>query len=341
METFFGALVSVSLILTWAAGAKVTAVFEAPRVAVDICTDGTRYQTPAAMNAVSLTTAAVAPFGRTEDGWQIYAPQIARTIGTPCEPDTKGFAATLATWQAQHHIQATGAVNAMTLVAMKNTWQEERPFVEHFQGGGACPDAPAETALANVTPREGWSGKISKLDPHALENLRRMINAARAEDPEIARDRQAFQVVSAFRSPAYDAGRCAKDGNCNGIARARCSAHRTGRAVDLYIGALPGQSPVSSDDANRLYQTKTPTYRWLVKNAARFGFVNYVFEPWHWEWIGTTPAPETRMIEAVAVKPLSDKQITSKRVVTASMVSTPPLTRIALRLRALFGSSSE
>jgi hypothetical protein len=24
----------------------------------------------------------------------------------------------------------------------------------------------------------------------------------------------------------------------------------------------------------------------MVANAARFGFVNYPFEPWHWEWTG-------------------------------------------------------
>ena len=29
-----------------------------------------------------------------------------------------------------------------------------------------------------------------------------------------------------------------------------------------------------------------PAYRWLVRYAARFGFVNYAFEPWHWEWVG-------------------------------------------------------
>ncbi len=31
---------------------------------------------------------------------------------------------------------------------------------------------------------------------------------------------------------------------------------------------------------------QTPAYRWLLANARRFGFVNYVFEPWHWEWTG-------------------------------------------------------
>ena len=56
--------------------------------------------------------------------------------------------------------------------------------------------------------------------------------------------------------------------------------------MDLYLGAAPGQAPELSDDVNRLYQSKSPVYAWLVANASRFGFVNYPFEPWHWEWTG-------------------------------------------------------
>jgi LAS superfamily LD-carboxypeptidase LdcB len=25
-------------------------------------------------------------------------------------------------------------------------------------------------------------------------------------------------------------------------------------------------------------------YRWLVRNAERFGFCPYFYEPWHWEY---------------------------------------------------------
>jgi LAS superfamily LD-carboxypeptidase LdcB len=35
--------------------------------------------------------------------------------------------------------------------------------------------------------------------------------------------------------------------------------------------------------------TTTPTYQWLVAHAHRYGFVNYPFEPWHWEWTGEAP----------------------------------------------------
>jgi LAS superfamily LD-carboxypeptidase LdcB len=59
--------------------------------------------------------------------------------------------------------------------------------------------------------------------------------------------------------------------------------------MDLFLGAAPGYPPESSADPNRLYQSQSGAYRWMVANAARFGFVNYPFEPWHWEWTGEAP----------------------------------------------------
>jgi LAS superfamily LD-carboxypeptidase LdcB len=54
------------------------------------------------------------------------------------------------------------------------------------------------------------------------------------------------------------------------------------------LGAAPGHAIDSSQDANRFWQTHTPAYRWLVDNGERYGFVNYAFEPWHWEWKQST-----------------------------------------------------
>ncbi|MCA1564182.1 MAG: hypothetical protein LC803_00720 [Acidobacteria bacterium] len=34
----------------------------------------------------------------------------------------------------------------------------------------------------------------------------------------------------------------------------------------------------------RALQTETRAYRWLVRNAERFGFCPYFYEPWHWEY---------------------------------------------------------
>jgi LAS superfamily LD-carboxypeptidase LdcB len=51
--------------------------------------------------------------------------------------------------------------------------------------------------------------------------------------------------------------------------------------LDLYVGG----DPVDTKDANRAIQVKTPIYQWLVRNADKFGFRPYFYEPWHWEYV--------------------------------------------------------
>jgi LAS superfamily LD-carboxypeptidase LdcB len=125
--------------------------------------------------------------------------------------------------------------------------------------------------------------------PRALEAYRRMVQAARRADPAIRADPRLLTIFSSFRSPTYDAFRCLRDLNCNGIARASCSPHRTGLVVDMFMGHAPGHRPDSSADPNRLAMTRGPAYRWLLEHAHEYGFVNYPFEPWHWEWTGEPP----------------------------------------------------
>jgi len=115
-----------------------------------------------------------------------------------------------------------------------------------------------------------------------------MTRAAR-RDREDARDPRALTIFSGFRDPDADAARCLAEGNCNGIVRATCSAHRTAphrpRARPLGRPS-PGYGPDSSADANRDAMVASPSYRWLLVRARQYGFVNYVFEPWYWEWTG-------------------------------------------------------
>ena len=59
------------------------------------------------------------------------------------------------------------------------------------------------------------------------------------------------------------------------------SPHFTGHAIDIYVGG----EPVTTKDFNRAIQVQTPAYKWLVKNASRFGFYPYYYEPWHWEYV--------------------------------------------------------
>lgn len=239
-------------------------------------------------NAVSLQNLAWSPFGRTETGWASYAPLIGRELHTACAPDTPAFAQAFAAWQAAHGLAADGAMSAAAFERMKGAIELRRPFVR-LSAQRICPDAPAANALAQASPQEGYSGKLVQLRPGALAAWRQMAAAARAEDPAIAADPRSLTIFSGFRSPADDAARCLREGNCNGVVRATCSAHRTGLAVDLYVGQAPGLPPDSSADANRLFMSRQPAYLWLVANADRFGFVPYPFEPWHWEWTGQPP----------------------------------------------------
>lgn len=63
------------------------------------------------------------------------------------------------------------------------------------------------------------------------------------------------------------------------------SEHQLGTTVDFITSGLNGQ--LSGFD-------KTPSYQWLLNNAFRYGFVlsypkgnkYYVYEPWHWRFVG-------------------------------------------------------
>lgn len=239
-----------------------------------------------AANAASYETLEWAPFTRSETGWAIYANRIAAEIGTACPADTPGFAAALARWQAANSLPATGVFDLQGFAAMKTKWTLARPFVRQTRGG-ACPEPPDASRLATASPTESYGGKSIQQRADALAAYRRMIASARASLPP-GGDPEWFKIFSGFRAPLDDDVRCMIDNNCYGVVRAICSAHRTGLAFDLHVGAAPGFGPDSSDNGNRRFMTRTLAYRWLLTNAARFGFVNYVFEPWHWEWSPST-----------------------------------------------------
>jgi hypothetical protein len=242
----------------------------------------------ATLNKASLYTLPWSPFGRGEKGWAVYAPAVSHEIATRCGADSAGFAAALADWQGHHGLTASGTMDPATFDVMKTLWQNRRPFVA-LRGEGVCPNSPSEAELAIAQAGESYGGKRIELRASALAAYRRMVAAARAALPELERERETLTIFSAHRSPEYDAARCARDGNCQGIVRASCSAHRTGLAMDVDLGSAPGYGVDSSADPNRLYQVSTAAYRWMVANAPRFGFVNYPFEPWHWEWTGERP----------------------------------------------------
>jgi hypothetical protein len=253
----------------------------------EACAEDAAFAPVAKLNAASLTAAAWSVFGRPEMGWEIYAPLTAREIGARCAPDSPGFAKALAAWQHGAKVGSGGIMDEPTLQLLRQAWLARRPFVLAMAHG--CPPPPPADHLAWASKEEGYAGKPVQLRPAALAAYRAMIAAARADQAELARDHRLLTIFSGYRDPVADAAACATTLACGTITRARCSAHRTGLAMDIYLGSAPGAAPEMSDDANRLFQSRSAAYRWMVANAARFGFVNYPFEPWHWEWTGEAP----------------------------------------------------
>ncbi|HZZ35500.1 MAG TPA: M15 family metallopeptidase [Caulobacteraceae bacterium] len=252
---------------------------------VGSCAEG-GYADAATDNAITLQTLAWAPFRRPEVGWAIYAPRIAQTISTDCGPETPAFSAALAAWQHAHRLPVSGRLDPGTFESMKQSWFAQGLHTR-APGSQACPDPPPETALDVASPAESYGGKTILLRPEALAAYRRMAAAARRALPSLAADPTLLTIFSGYRSPAADDARCVSEANCSGPTRAACSPHRTGLAVDITLGSAPGFRIDSSADRNRLYMSRTPAYRWLLAHAAEYGFVNYAFEPWHWEFVGS------------------------------------------------------
>ncbi len=256
-----------------------------PRLTGDC--DDSRYAAAAQANAETARSLIWSPFGSEEIGWETYAPLVAAEIATACAYDQPGFAAALAGWQRRNGPAADGLMTPAVFEAMRLRWHRRRPFSKIRPED--CP--PPTINLALAAPSESY-GRPMQLRPGALAAYRRMIAAARAEAPSVFNQPEALKIFSAYRDPEADAARCLIDGNCDGIRRTLCSAHRTGLALDIHVGMAQGGDPASTAAFNRLAQSQTPAYRWMIRNAGRFGFVNYAYEPWHWEWTGEPVLPQ-------------------------------------------------
>jgi hypothetical protein len=252
------------------------------------------FRAAAAKNGASIDSLDWAPFGAREKGWAVYEFLLDQTLATTCGAGTSNFAEALAAFQARYKLTPDGVFSPETFEVFKGVWQEQRAFVM-ARVAGFCPEPPAKTTLVAVPKAEETFDREDRMiRQDVLGPYEKMLTAARTESSAIRADPKALTIFSGYRSPDADEVRCETEHNCDGTHRASCSAHRTGAALDLDVGWVQG---VHADDAsldNRMMQTRTPAYKWMVRNAARFGFVNYPFEPWHWEYVGATagsPAP--------------------------------------------------
>lgn len=221
--------------------------------------------------------------GKTQRGWAIYVPLIQRALGTEADATSENFAASLARWQKNVGLKASGVLDEATLMRMVSTWQSGRMKSRVY---------PQPDQLLTVPPAEfydsGRADELRQVERQTYAAYKRMLAAAVADSSlqlktrggELAASEKYLKIVSAFRSREYQDRLRKLEPGAGRAALAVNSPHFTGRALDLYVGG----EPTITKDSNRLLQTETPAYKWLVKNAPRFGFCPYFYEPWHWEY---------------------------------------------------------
>ena len=220
-----------------------------------------------------------------QHGWFLYVPLIQNLISTESDPGSSEFALSLAHWQQQKALQPTGILDEKTLEQMIKSWQEQRIVNKEVAAPEklfAAPiadfyDPTREAALLKVE-RETFTAYKRMVAEAAKDST---LNLKVTSTGELAVDEKRLRIISAFRSPEYQEKLRKASPNSGRTALALFSAHFTGRALDIYVGG----EPVITKDANRALQVNTPVYKWLVKNAARFGFYPYYYEPWHWEYV--------------------------------------------------------
>ena len=223
--------------------------------------------------------------GKPQRGWAIYVPLIQRLLGTEDDAASENFAASLARWQKRAGLKANGVLDAPTFMRMVSTWQSQRMKSRVY---------PQPDQLLTVPPAEfydsGRADDLRQVERQTYAAYKRMLAAAVADSSlqlktrggELTAAEKYLKIISAFRSREYQDRLRKLEPNAGRAALAVNSPHFTGRALDIYVGG----EPTITKDSNRALQTETRAYKWLVKNASRFGFCPYFYEPWHWEYCG-------------------------------------------------------
>jgi D-alanyl-D-alanine carboxypeptidase len=281
-------LLAVSLLVVIATVASVTALTsrgqsrrsktEPPPLTIAASTTSSNaFSAAAAQNAILRNEVTWTFGGKQQRGWYLYDLLIGKTLDTSHDPITNEFAATLAKWQKKRGLRSDGLLDETSLMKLVSHWQSDRLKTRN-------PATPDQLVLAPTTDfyDPGRATELCQVERNTYEAYKQMIAAAHA-DPTVnlkASDKY-LKIISAFRSPEYQEQLRRQSPNAGRAGLAVNSPHFTGRALDIYVGG----SPVDTKDSNRAIQVNTPAYRWLVRNAERFGFRPYFYEPWHWEYV--------------------------------------------------------
>jgi hypothetical protein len=223
--------------------------------------------------------------GKQQRGWYLYDLLIRKTLNTLDEPGTSDFAAAIASWQKRNRLSADGVLDQDAFMRMVSVWQGDRLKQRGY---------PDPSQLVTAPPSDfydpGRAAEMRQVERNTYEAYKRMIAAAIADPAlklshtgpdQLAAKEKYFKIISSFRSREYQDQLRQRSPNAGSAGLAVNSPHFTGRALDIYVGG----DPVDTKDSNRAIQVNTPVYRWLVRNAERFGFRPYFYEPWHWEYV--------------------------------------------------------
>lgn len=217
-------------------------------------------------------------------GWYLYVPLINRLIHTRRDVASKEFASAVRSWQGKSGLQPSGVLDEATLYAMIKTWQDARLKDRTVAQPGQLLTAPLPDFYDPTRAEE-----LRQVERRTYAAYKRMVAAAVADRSlglahtrgELAPGEKYLKIISAFRSREYQEKLRRESPNSGSAGLAVNSPHFTGRALDVYVGG----EPVDTQDSNRALQVETRVYQWLVRNAERFGFRPYCYEPWHWEFV--------------------------------------------------------
>ena len=228
--------------------------------------------------------------GKLQRGWDLYAPLIDDLIGAGVEAGGSEFAMRLALWQREKGIEPSGVLDGETWSQMVAKFQSRRNVGQAYSAPNQLVTIPISDCYDPTRAEE-----LRSAEGETFAAYKRMVAAAVADSSlglqvggngQLASNEKFLKIVSAFRSRQYQDQLRRQSPSSGSAGLAINSPHSTGRALDLYVGG----EPVSTKDQNRALQTQGAVYRWLVKNAARFGFQPYFYEPWHWEYVGVGSA---------------------------------------------------
>ncbi|HXG85350.1 MAG TPA: D-alanyl-D-alanine carboxypeptidase family protein [Pyrinomonadaceae bacterium] len=223
--------------------------------------------------------------GKLQRGWYLYRPLICQAVGVEIEASENDFAAGLSNWQRANGLPPNGILDEVALAVLVTKWQANRLKIRGYPSPNELLVAPTADFYDVSRPdelrqvqRETYAA-YKKLVAAAIAD--KSLNLANNGRGELAPSEKFLKIVSAFRSREYQNKLRRETPNSGraGLAVGN-SPHFTGRALDVYVGG----DPVITKDENRFVQINTPVYQWLVKNAERFGFKPYFYEPWHWEY---------------------------------------------------------